>query len=258
MRGLALILCAATLVTGTNASGQADTPASAPTLASEAVNPEAVAALKRMSDYLKTLKSFQLTAHSTRDLVTVDNQRLQTDAVVQYKVMRPGIWVHFDSDLKDREFYFNGKNFTIYAPKLNFYATAPAPATNAEFIKAIYDKFGISLPLEDLFRWNDGDDSDLQALTSGFSVGTARIDGVRTDHWAFRQGDYDWEVWIEQGDRPLPRKLVIVDRTDPALPAYSARLNWVLNPPLSVSDFTFVPGKDAKQIQLATLVEDKK
>lgn len=259
MRSLTLIGCAAVLIIGTTASAQpaSNDPVGTEATEPETVDPEAVAALKRMSDFLSTLKTFELTANSSLDVVTVDDQRLQMDAVIQYKVMQPGIWINYDSDLKSRQFFYDGKNFTIYSPKLNFYATAPAPPTNREFLMAVYDKFGITLPLEDLFRWNDGDNSDLQALTSGFSVGTAKIDGVRTDHWAFRQGDFDWEVWIEQGDRPLPRKLVIIDRTEPAMPAYTARLNWVPNPPLNASDFTFVPGKEAQRIQLATFTPDE-
>lgn len=265
MRRAILIGCVAALALGTAASGEAGNSASAQPTASattsanaaETVDPDAVAALRRMSDFLATLKAFELTANSSLDVVTVHEQKLQMDAVVQYKVMQPGIRINYDSDLKSRQYFYDGKNFTIYSPKLGFYATAPAPATNRQFLTAIYDKFGISLPLEDLFRWNDGDDSDIKALTSAFSVGTARIDGVPTDHWAFRQGDFDWEVWIEQGDRPVPRKLVIVDRTDPAMPAYIARLNWTLKPQLSASDFTFVPGKDAKRIQLASFTKDE-
>jgi hypothetical protein len=199
-----------------------------------------------------------LTSNSTIDVVTVNGQRVQLGAVIKYKVMRPGIRVDFDGDLRDRQFFYDGKTFTINAPKLNFYATAPAPATNREFLKALYERFGISLPLDDLFRWNDGDNSDIDALTSGFSMGTANVDGVATDHWAFREGVFDWEVWIEQGDRPFPRKLVIVDRTDPALPAFSARLNWTPNPTLTAADFTFVPGKDAMRIPLANLTEAAK
>jgi len=48
---------------------------------------------------------------------------------------------------------------------------------------------------------------------------------------------------------------VIVDRTDPARPAFTARLKWTLNPTFSESDFAFVPGADAKKIQLATYKE---
>jgi len=91
-----------------------------------------------------------------------------------------------------------------------------------------------------------------QALKSAYDVGTATIDGVETDHYAFREADVDWEVWIQQGDQPLPRKIVIVDRTDPSRPTFTSRLRWQVNPPLTDADFTFVPDANAKQIKLAT------
>jgi hypothetical protein len=224
----------------------------------DGLDAEAVAALKRMSDYLSTLNSFELISDATLDVVTGNEQRLQLDGQVHYKVKRPGIRMELTSDLKSRSYYYDGKQFTVFAPKLGYYATMPAPATNREFLRNLDEKFGIELPLEDLFRWSDGDDSDIAALTSGFNVGTATIDGVKTDHWAFRQPDYDWEVWIEQGARPLPRKLTIIKRTDPALPGYTARLRWTPNAAFADEDFTFKPGPGATQIQLATLVEEAK
>ena len=67
------------------------------------------------------------------------------------------------------------------------------------------------------------------------------------------EGDTDWQVWIKTGDQPLPLKLVIVDRTDPAQPAYVARLSWKLNPTFSAADFAFKPGSDEKQIRLSSV-----
>ena len=120
-------------------------------------------------------------------------------------------------------------------------------------LDTIYNKFGIQLPLEDLFRWGDGSNADrIQALKSAYEVGSATIDGVPTDHFAFREEDVDWEVWIQKGDQPWPRKLVIIDRTDPARPTFTARLSWQLNPEFTDADFTFVPDANAKRIQMAT------
>jgi len=157
------------------------------------------------------------------------------------------------SDIKSRRFIYDGKNFTVYSPKLGYYASVPAPGTNKEVLDIIYNKFGISLPLEDLFRWGDGSNGDrLKALKSAYKVGTATIDGTETDHYAFREEDVDWEVWIQQGNQPLPRKLVIVDRTDPSRPTFVSRLRWQVNPTFTAADFAFVPDANAKRIQIAT------
>jgi len=168
-------------------------------------------------------------------------------------VRKPGFVIDYVSDQKSRRFIYDGKNFTVYSPMLGFYATAAAPGTNREVLDTIYNRFGIALPLEDLFRWGDGANADrIQALKSAYEVGSATVDGVATDHFAFRETDVDWEVWIQKGDQPLPRKVVIVDRSDPARPTFTARLSWQVNPTFTDADFTFVPDANAKKIQLAT------
>jgi hypothetical protein len=213
----------------------------------------AVDAIKEMSNYLMQAKTLAITSQGSMDAVTNDGQRIQLDGTTTYKVRRPGFVIDYSSDVKSRRFIYDGKNFTVYSPKLGFYASVPAPGTNKEVLDAIYSKFGISLPLEDLFRWGDGSNSDrIAALKSAYEVGPATIDGVETDHFAFREADVDWEVWIQQGDQPVPRKLVIVDRTDPSRPTFTARLSWQINPTFADSDFTFVPDANAKKIQLAT------
>ena len=215
-----------------------------------AVDANAVEALKEMSEYLMSLNTLQIRSEATTDMVTSEGQRIQFDGTAEYKVKRPGFAIRFVSDAKSRDFYYDGRQFTMYAPQLGYYATVAAPATNREVLDTIYDKYGIRLPLEDLFRWNNVDRA--KSLRSAMNMGPATIDGVKTTHYAFREPDVDWEVWIEDGDRPLPKKLAIVDRTDPAHPTFTSRLSWTINPTLNDADFTFTPGADAKKIQLAT------
>jgi hypothetical protein len=214
----------------------------------------AIDALKEMSNYLMSAKTLGIVSQASRDVVTNDGQRIQLEGTATYKVRRPGFVIDYVSDIKSRRFIYDGKNFTVFSPKLGFYATAPAPGTNKEVLDTIYSKFGIALPLEDLFRWgSDGANAArLQALRSAYKVGTVTLDGVPTDHFAFREDDVDWEVWIQQGDQPLPRKLVIVDRNDPAKPSFSTKLQWQINPAFTDADFAFVPDANAKRIQLAT------
>ena len=213
----------------------------------------AIDALKEMSDYLMTAKTLAITSQGNIDVVTNDGQRIQLDGTTTYKVRRPGFVIDYVSDIKSRRFIYDGKNFTVYSPKLGYYASVPAPRTNREVLDTIYNKFGIALPLEDLFRWGDGSrNARIEALKSAYKVGTATLEGVPTDHFAFREDDVDWEVWIQSGGAPLPRKLVIVDRNDPAKPTFTARLSWQVNPTFSDADFAFVPDANAKRIQLAT------
>jgi hypothetical protein len=244
MRVLLLLGCAAALVAQPAYAQSSTTTEATPDQAD--VDPRAVEALKAMSAYLSSLQSFRLVSEGSLDVITSDDQKVQLDMVSTYQVKKPGIRIDWVSDQKNRQFYYDGKQFTLVAPTLGYYATVDAPPTNKEFLTALYDKTGVELPLADLFRWADEDHvDDIALLTSAFSVGTATIDGVATDHWAYRTDDYDWELWMEQGDRPLPRKFVLIDRTDPTLPAFTTRLTWQTNPNLDAAAFTYVPtGKE--------------
>lgn len=235
-------------------AAEAPAPAAPATPAEEAVEPEARNALQRMSAYLMTLNAFEVTTQTSLDLVTEGGQRVQLDGSANYKVKRPDSFViNVSTDLKKRTFFYDGKQITIFSPELGFYATNPAPPTILQTLDVLWEKFGIALPLEDLFRWNDEKSRRAEALDSGFYVGPATIDGAATEHYAFRQGEVDWQVWIEKGERPLPRKLVIIDRSEPAQPSYSARLAWRLDPQFAAGDFTFRPDKQAKAIRLTAL-----
>ena len=264
---VAVVLCVCILAackggeSAENESAAAQTQAKAPkkngdkTTVPGTVDPEAVAALKEMSGYLTSLKTAQIRSNGSLDVVTEDGQRIQLDGVTNYKLRKPsGFAIDYDSDLKKRRFFYDGKQFTVFAPTTGFYSTVAAPPTNKDTLAEIYNKRGIKLPLEDLFRWSDPDGHRVDALKSAYQVGTATLDGVGTDHYAFREADTDWEVWIQQGQQPVPRKLVIVDRTDPAHPTFVARLDWKVNPTLTDNDFTFVPNADAKRIPMATYI----
>jgi hypothetical protein len=185
----------------------------------------AIDALKEMSAYLMTAKTLGITSQGSLDVVTNDGQRIQLDGTTTYKIRKPGFVIDYDSDIKSRRFIYDGKTFTVYSPKLGFYATAPAPAPT----RKCWTRSTASSASR--FRWRicsagatAAMPTGLQALKSAYEVGSRDHRRRGTDHFAFREDDVDWEVWIQQGDQPLPRKLVIVDRTDPSRPTFTPAL----------------------------------
>jgi len=165
-----------------------------------AANPEdidqtAIAALKRMSAYLGTLKAFEIKTDTSMQLVMEDGQKVNVDGKNRYLVKRPdGFVIEVVTDRKERQFIYDGKSLIVNAPKLGYYAKVPAPPTILETLDAAYDKYGISLPLEDLFRWSDPTMQRADLVESAMVVGMATIDGVACDQYAFREGDIDWQT----------------------------------------------------------------
>lgn len=236
--------------------------ASAPAATSAApVDPQAIAALHAMGTYLRGLKQFSVRADTTVDMVMDDGQKLEFPGTVDYKVRTPnGLRVDVKTDRKEREMYYDGKTLTVYAPRMKYYASVEAPPTIHELLSTAQKQYGIDLPLADLFLW--GTDADqAKALKSAVFVGPARIGGTVTEQYAFRQDGVDWQLWIETGAKPLPRRLVITTTDDPALPQYAATLNWNTAAQFKDSGFAFTPGKDDQRIKLAevdvVVVEDK-
>jgi len=248
---LAMMPFGSVSVAATKSAGASQSAKSAQTAQASRVDPASVAALNTMGEYLRTLTSFDVNSDTTMDSVLNDNQKVQLDGTVDYKVRRPNAFmIDLQSDRKNRQFYYDGKNFTMYAPRMNLYTTLAAPPTIGEVFRLIYDKYGIEVPLEDLFRWGLPDDK--HDLTTGAVVGPAKLGGVDSTQYAFREGDRDWQIWIQNGDKPLPLKIVIVKTSDIAMPEFSSTLHWNTAATFPDSTFTFSPPKDAKPITIVS------
>jgi len=248
------IACAAIVMgslTAGGGSGFAQQPAPKAAPAAE-IDPKAIDALKAMGAELRALKAFALRSETTTDEVLDNGQKVQFGGTVDFRVRRPnGLRVEVLSDRKQRQFFYNGKTLTLYGPTNGYYASIAAPPTIGELLQVLDQKYGLQFPLTDLFLW--GTDKDgLDDIKSAIYIGPSRIGGVDCDHYVFRQADVDWQIWIERGKIPLPRKLVITTTSEPAQPQYVAVLKWDLASKLDDKTFTFVPPKGAQRIELAT------
>jgi hypothetical protein len=213
--------------------------------------PEVLAALEKMGSFLRTLKTFTLHADITTDEVLEDTgQKIQFGSTVDYHVRLPDhLRADVASDRKQRQFFYDGKTLTFYGQRVKYYASVPAPPTIRETLQMAEQKYGLELPLADLFFWGT-DKAAPEDIKAAIYVGPSWIGGVLCDHYAFRQEEVDWQLWIERSDTPLPRKLVITTTEEAEQPQYVAVLTWTLAPQLDDALFTFVPPADAHKIVL--------
>jgi hypothetical protein len=81
-------------------------------------------------------------------------------------------------------------------------------------------------------------------------VGFHKVRGVPCHHLAFDSDEVQVQFWIEAGDKPLPRKVVMNYKTLPASPQWTAYLSdWNLSPQLNDSLFVFSPPQGAEKIK---------
>jgi len=211
------------------------------------VDSKAVNALRTMGAYLRTLKSFGVDVKGARDEVMSDGQKILITGTVKYLVRTPDrLRAEINTDRKQRTIYYNGKTMTLYAPRMHYYSTVNAPPTNEQLLDTLRAK-GVELPIADLFLWGTPRDG-VKDLTQARYIGPSSVDGIQTDQYAFRQEGTDWQIWIEQGSRPLPRRLVITSVDKPEAPQYFATMMWNLTANTDDANFNFVAPNDAKQI----------
>jgi hypothetical protein len=227
---------------GSIAGAQADT---------SKIDTSAVNALVRMGTYLRTLTTFQVSAVVTTEDVNDDGIKLQSTSNVSLLAQRPNrLFADITNDRQPRQLYYDGKTFTLWAPKLKFYAQVPAPSTIIALVDTLDTKFELEVPFVDLFRWGTSD-SSIKEIDEAIDVGPAMVQGVTCQHYAFRQDGLDWQIWIQKGAYPLPHKIVLTTTTDDARPQHQSVYTWNLAPSFNDKAFAFTVPADAKKITLA-------
>jgi hypothetical protein len=218
------------------------------------IDPQAEKILRRMSDYLAGLQQFTLKAESTLEAVLTSGQKLQYDSPSTLMVSRPNrLRAHRKGDLANQEFFYDGKTLTLYNPKENLYATVAAPATLDETLDFAREKLDIIAPAAELLYKNAAEKM-LKESTSGFVVGPSMVGGVKTTHLAFHGAEVDWQIWIEDGAKPLPRKFVLTSTKVSGTPQFTVLIrSWNVAPQLTNQEFSFTPPKGAKKIEFLML-----
>jgi len=220
------------------------------------IDPDAMEALNKMGAYLRSLKAFQVDSEVTNDDVLDDGEIITDNRTNTLLAVSPNLLrAELKSDEKDVFLFYDGKNFTVYGKLVNYYATVPAPATTGQLVDKVYNDYGIEIPLVDLFKWGT-DDSAIRKITSAFDAGPSTVQGITCEHYAFRQEGLDWQIWIQLGEYPLPRKFVIRTLTDDARPQHSSNLVWNLAPSYNDAAFTFEPPAGALRIPLKDINSD--
>ncbi len=221
--------------------------------AASAVDPASIQALKDMGAFLQTLKRFRVSTELTGERVLADGEKLQHTATADMDVERPNkVRVRMHSARSERELVYDGKTVTLYTPAQKYYSTVEFSGTIGGLIDRLEEKYGVQLPLQDLFLWGTPA-APLDKIQSAMNAGQDFVDDDLCDHYAFRQDKIDWQIWIAVGSKPLPRKIVITNRADEARPQSVSMIDWVLKPAFTDAVFKFTPPKGASKIEIVPL-----
>jgi hypothetical protein len=216
------------------------------------VEPKADQTLRQMSDYLGHLRTFRVQAQAIDEAVTVEGQKLQFASESRLAVQRPNR-LHDERIGPNAhvEFVYDGNSFNLLGKRIGYYAIAPAPPTLDSAVEAARARYGIDAPAADLLLSRPYD-ALMEGVQTGRYVGLEPIEGVMCHHLAYTGKETDWQIWVQDGPQPLPRRYAITTKDLPAQPEFQVNLSrWEPNAPLPASLFTFTPPPGGKRIELA-------
>lgn len=236
----------------TQMAAQATAPAAVPAPAAGVVEPEAMAALNRMGATLRSLQRFTVQSDATAEQVYPDGEKIHVPVRTKYTISMPNqMNVDFVSDSGQRVLRYDGKFMTLAGTKSRKYVRFPLTGSVVDVFNRLEDDFGIELPLREMFLWGS-EASDVEPPYAARYIGDSMIGGDAVSHYAIRQTGLDWQIWLDKGDKPLPRKLVITANDEPSLPQFIAHFTWNTAPDIARDAFSTAAPKDYQLVDFGT------
>ncbi len=232
---------------------QAPTPPPAREAAS-GIEPRADEAVKKMSAFLAAAKAFRVEAEETFDAEFARAYRIALTNVRTITMERPSRFAaDAAGDTLHRSSWFDGRSLSVLNRKSNAYAVLEMPGTIDQVLDTLAADYEVVLPLSDLL-YSDPYATLMEGVLYGKYLGVHQAAGVPCHHVTFGQEGVEWQLWIDAGASPLPRKLAIAYWELAGVPQYQATFRrWDLSPRLDPGLFEFKPPAEAKKVELAAL-----
>ena len=252
-----LLLCAAGLGCGRTAAVTVATepppPLVEPDLAPESrlIEPRADELVKAMSDHLARASALAFEAEEIYDEVPEHSPRQQLTSVRRIAMRRPNrLAGDATGDVTHRSFHYDGRTFAAIDRRQNVWTSGTVPSTIDEALDWVFDQTGTVVPLAD-FLYADVYTRMMESVQRGAYLGIHDVGGVPSHHLSFEQATIDWQLWIDAGPEPLPRKLVIAYKTEDEVPQYTVTIRkWNLKAVFPEHLFTFTPPEGSERVDV--------
>ena len=206
--------------------------------------------LKGMADYLAGQKSLSAKFDSDIEVITPELQKIQFTSSGEMKMSRPDkLRIRRTGGYADVELVYDGKTVSVYGNNAKSYVQADLAGSVDQMINTLQSRSGAGMPGADLLLSNSYDEL-MANIIEGKHIGQGVVDGVECEHLAFRGPETDWQIWIEPGAKPVPRKYVITSKTIAGAPQYTLKIRDWKTDANADGDFAFKPPADATKVAL--------
>ena len=218
-----------------------------------ASTPDPFDVLQKMSDYLGGSKQFIVTASDTYDQLQDSGQKVKVTSQRTIYVSRPDkVAVEYRGNGDDRRVVYDGKTISMLDRTKNVHGSVKVPGSIDGMLDVMAGDYGVSVPLGDML-YSNINDFVLPGTRTGQYIGLHSVGDFKCHHLAFTKDAVDWEIWIEAGDKPLPRKIVITYKQSGNL-RYSALITkWDMASEIPSEAFELNLPPDSQEIEITPI-----
>jgi hypothetical protein len=194
-----------------------------------------------------------VTAHTAYDAVQPDGFKVEWNEIRTVTLRRPdGLRVESErSDGARSLVLFDGKTITSFDESKRVYAQEKHPGTVDDAVVHFVHELGMRLPLAVMLLDRLPAELEQRVQAVKYVEKTVTL-GEPADHIAAKTPTVDFQVWIAQGDRPLPLRVVLTYKNTRGQPQFRAQFtDWNVDTKPSDSLFSFTPPKGVKEIPFA-------
>jgi hypothetical protein len=205
------------------------------------------AILMGMAEFLAGAQNFSVNIRDGYDAVQKSGQKIEFGDKRKVVLSRPDR-LRAEGERSDgtkTQVVFNGKDIVLADTTHNVYATAPQPGNVDDAVVYFVRDLGIRFPLARMLGSRLPADLENRVQSVDYVEKTS-IDGVPCHHLAARSDTVDFQVWVADGDKPLPQRIVITYKKAAGQPQFWAQFSdWNMAP--AISDSTFLLQVDGMQ-----------
>lgn len=218
--------------------------------AEEAKDKKAMEVLNQMAAYTSSIDKLEIEAQVFADTSLGAGLVISEPAEVSIRIDRPGS-MHlrrFDG-VNTNMVYIHEGQLTVFGTEKNFYARAKVPENVQDAMQFALNEFDLETPLADFFFADSmlalmSDQDTILYLTD-----KSRVSGVDCHHIAIRGELIDLQIWVQEGDQPLARKMSMTMKWDGGSPRSTAFLDWMGVEEHDPEIFEFNPPEGAQEIE---------
>ena len=211
---------------------------------------KAIEVLKQMAAFKSSLDEVVIKGVTFTDARLPAGLMVSNAEEVSVSIKRPGSLLITSADGEaTKGFYFHDGLFTFFNSATRLYGQADIPKDIEAAMEFALDELGVEAPLLDLIY----KDASTHLLTSGETIlyltDKARVGNTDCHHLAIRGAEFDVQLWVEEGNRPVTRKLMITSKFEGGSPRFVANLDWNTSPEFKPGFFEFKAPEDATKIE---------